>query len=240
MKTEIIVKNYKIRKIKIMKNLVMSIILGLMICIIFNTVAFGDDIKLYKDFSYGTSKGDILKIKDIYDCSDEIGEDALGVDNNTFAGLEMSLVFIFSEEKLVKVSLIFDYDEDKYIKLFGAINSKFTLISIHGDDKQLDLITLYKKEPGNAMSKINDFENIALGKGNITYIFFDKENSQKFSPKVSNALELIQKSAEDAREVDFEIISDEDDVGIFISFIAPKKVMNILQDKLKNTNVEDF
>lgn len=217
-----------------------KIIRGLVILILLNIIGLAEEIKLYKNYTFNMSKSNINKIKGIYDCSKEVGENTLCLDNQTFAGLETLTMFKFINNKLSQILLGFEYNTENYLKLFGVVNNKFAFLAMQSNKGRLDLIELYKKEPKNAISKIGLFESTSLAEGNLTYIFLDKNNTNKLIKRVSNVTELVLKSENNLREVDLMITSDNSEQFILISFNTPKMAIKMTQNSLKNIETEDF
>lgn len=197
--------------------------------------------KLYHDYEFGMSRDEIFKDDQIYDCSEEFEKGALCLNEQKFIGEDVDIGFRFINEKLVTVILFTDFTEESYIAFTGALNSKFQLVTIESDDKKIDLIVQIKKfaEPV-FLKNISDFEQQALANGSIKYTFIEDVEFNKLAKSSANAVDLIMKADSNTRAVEY-IISevDEDTVVGLIQFSAPKKVLQLIQEKSEQ-KYEDF
>jgi len=216
-----------------------KIVYILMIPILLNIFSFAEDIKLYKNYIFGMNRSDIMKIKDVYDCSNYAGEHSLCLDGQTFSELNTTIIYKFINNVLSQIILPFEYTHDNYLNLFGTINNKFTFLAMQNKKNRLDLIELYNNEPKNVKSKVSVFESTSLAQGNITYIFIDNNNTNKFRRQVSNVVELILKS-DNIREIDFQIATNNNGKFILLSFNTPNLALKMIKNNFKKNNTEDF
>ncbi len=217
------------------------ILLLLFFTLFYSTSSADEGVKLFKNYYFGTNRDEILKEPNVYDCSDALGNQGLCVDNQTFSNVDLSYGFKFINNKLIQVVLFSEYSYENYLNLFGTINSKFTLTTMQTQTDRLDLLELYKNDFTNANSRISSFESTALTNGNLTYIFIDNDNTTKETISNSdNVVQLIKNGDDNLREVDYQIITNEDGEFLIVSFSVPKMSLIFLKQTLKEKPIEDF
>jgi hypothetical protein len=199
------------------------------------------DTKLYKEYKFGMQKAEIMKEFNVYDCSEEFENGALCLNEQKFAGEDIEIGFRFLNNKLVTVILFSEFTEDNYINFIGALSSKFQLITIESADKKIDFIVQMKKfKKAEFLKNITDFEQQALASGNIKYTFIEKDSFEKLVRSSVNAVEMIMKSDNSTRAIEYIIAEvDENTVAGLIQFSAPKKSLQLIQEKSKQ-KYDDF
>ena len=222
------------------------LILFLLILFSFNTTASttnaAEPIKLYKNYKFGTDFRTIKKIKGAYDCSEDLGEDALCVEDQKFLGIDVVLGFNFYNKKLSQVSVIMSFNQPNNVKVFSALNKKFTLVQMKNMAGQtLDVVNLTNTKPKSQLqATVQQFEQIALASGEITYSYFETETIRPFFAKSRSILDLVKQAPMNVRGVDYRIFEgDEGDAFGFISFVAPKVMLAALSKEVKKQD-EDF
>ena len=123
------------------------------------------EIKLFKEFSYGMSKEQLLQMPSVFDCSEEVEPNALCIEQTTFSQQPVSVVLRISQNKLVEVMLATDYSHDNYIAFFSALKSKFELVALEDviEGQRFDVIHEIKTQPQEeVMRKITEFEVMGL------------------------------------------------------------------------------
>lgn len=197
-------------------------------------------IRLYKDYSFGMTKTEIMKKSGVYDCSQEFESGSLCLDNQKFVGEPVELGFRFVNNQLVSVVLFTDFTQDNYLKFLGALGSKFEPITIESSNEKVDLLVLKKNhKEAELLKQISDFEQQAIASGYVNYTFIDKTSYQKYNSS-SNTVEMILKADNSMRAVEY-IISEDDEYNVFgvIIFSAPKKMVELIREKSKQ-KYEDF
>lgn len=199
------------------------------------------DTKLYKEYKFGMQKAEIMKGSKVYDCSEEFENGALCLNEQKFAGEKVDIGFRFHDNKLITVVLFSEFTNNNYINFIGALNSKFQLITIENGSKNIDFIVQMKKfKRAEILKNMSDFEQQALAGGNIKYTFIDKDSFEKLVRSSANAVEMIMKSNNSMRAVEYIIAeADENTVDGLIQFSAPKKSLQLIQEKSKQKN-DDF
>ena len=190
--------------------------------------------RLYKNYEFGMSKADIFEDSRVHDCSDLFGEEGrFCLDEQTFAGVDVEIVFAFLEDSLVLVSLVAEFSEQNYLDLFFALNSKFQLTVLGSDDSRIDIVALSKvQESSELLQEINHYEKVGLQNGQLTYIFIERRVFDEYAIWSANMTEMIQKADEDVRVVDYMVtVTDEGDAIVIIRFYAPKRSEQLIQER---------
>ncbi len=201
----------------------------------------GMTAKLYQGYKFGMSKNEIMKNSEIYECSEEFEKGALCLNEQKFAGKDVEIGFRFINKKLVTVVLFSEFTEENYLQFIGAISSKFQLATIASGNKKIDLIVQMKKyKKAKFLKNITDFEQQALSSGDIKYTFIEDDGFNKLIKSSANAVEMIFKADNNIRAVEYIITEvDENTVVGSIQFLAPKKALQLIQNKSKQ-KYEDF
>lgn len=207
-----------------------------MIQIFLLAVSANAEPKIYQDYEFGMSKKDIMKNSEVYDCSKEFEKGALCLSGEEFADEDVDIAFRFVKNRLVSVALISEFSNDSYINFIGAINSKFQMCTIANGSNKIDLIVQIKQyEKSESMKYVADFEQRALANGYILYTFITKDSFKKFMPSSSNTAELIAKSDDSVRTVDYMISDTGNGKTInMLQFSLPKESMKLIQGKSAN------
>ena len=189
--------------------------------------------RLYKEYNFGMSKGDLLEDSRIYDCSDDFNEEGwYCLDNDKFADTTVSIAFEFSDESLVSVLLLSEFSRKKYMDLFFVLNSKMQLISMYNDEGTFDVVMQIQKMSNDTFNRtLNEFEREALLKGNITYAFIDRDVFEKYARGSVDSTDLVIKIDDNARTAEYTITEDGDGAFLVVRFSSPKRYMQLVQDK---------
>ncbi len=214
-----------------MKRLsVMLLAVGLMLT---GTAWAGD--KIYKTWEFGIDRSEILAMEGVQDCSDDLGEGALCLPNDTLFGLDWSMAVKFFKSKLAQVILIGQYSEERYYTTAQSLNKAMALVALQNQAGELlDLIQTFKvMDQAQATQKISQFEQTCKSQGHIKYVYLSKKELSKLPGKSGSMAELVTKSPETLREVDL-VVTDE---GVVLSFTLPKQALKLTSGSGK---VESF
>lgn len=200
--------------------------------------AYADEqIPLFKDYSYGMSKGQIAATGAV-SCTEVLGEveddlkDALCAPGQIkFLKQDWVEIFGFDGDKLIRVILAKEYDPASYSAAVGGmIHNKFMPILMMQGNSSLDVVTAIKEQGQQRASElISDFEQKALtGSSDYYAIFlpldFVKNNNSK------GAFQLLRSAPANLRCV---AITKSDD-GLALTFEALgqtlKSLMNIMKE----------
>lgn len=190
--------------------------------VMFAGSAVAAENKLFKDFAYDAPKASFAKTKGIYDCSADIGGDALCIDDVDFIGHKFVQVLAFTGAKLKAVSLVsMPYEQEVYTSSVAALTKSFQLVAMANKQAQLDLIELAKKskDKNDYVTKLTNFENQSLQAGNLTYTLF--EGVEMKSSYTSAAVMGID-MPETVRAAELAITEEADDSALVIRFSFPK------------------
>ncbi len=79
-----------------------------------------------------------------------------------------------------------------------------------------------------------------MAKGNIKYIFFEKESFQKMAKTSDNAVEMVMNANTNMRVVQYIILEIDDKTTInLIQFTTPQEIHRIMREKSKQ-KYEEF
>ena len=198
--------------------------------------------KLYKNYSYGVSKSEVVDIDpNIYDCSEQFDEDSwLCLDNEKFANTPVEIAFGFIDDSLVSVTIFAEFSSQIYTDFIATLNSKMQLTSLSDGDSNLDIIQKIKGlESSNLIKEIGDFEGQALNNGNITYIFVERDAFLQFFKKAENFADLLLKMDANTRIAEYTVTENDEGAFSIIRFSAPKRQIKLILEKSSKTT-EDF
>jgi hypothetical protein len=223
-----------------MRNAIV-IFTGLLIVVSSLSAYAGNANKLYKGHEFGMSKAEIMKTPNVYDCAEIVEKDALCLDEQEFVGEDVGILFRFINDKLITVLLLFESTFENHTNFIGALSSKFQLSTIETLDKKIDFIVQMKKfKYAQFLKNVTDFEQQAILSGNVKYTFLENDSFKRLVKSSANAVEMIMKAGDNIRAVEYSIISlDDGTVTGAIQFTAPKKTLQIVQEKSKQ-KYDDF
>jgi len=217
---------------------------------IFSSQISAKQFQLYKEFYFGISKSKIMKIPNIYDCSVKFGRGALCLNNQKFLDENITISFIFIDNKLISIILVTEISTETYLKYMSVLGSKFILASMQSQNDSIDVLEemnkTFKKAIKNKIDlnwnnfnkKIHSFQQLGLNREDIKYILIDKKSFENMKNPPINTINLYNNSNENLRIVEFTIIKGTDNSTIgLIQFSIPKM---ILKKIVKNKKYEDF
>ena len=204
------------------------------------SIAKDSQLLLFKDWAFGTSRSHIASLNDVYDCSSELGEEALCKKTFNFLGIEWEIAFMFLKDKLVNITLLTPFSSEKYAAIFSALDS-FKVVAFKSSSDILDIVELKRtiKDKNSLIRKLSQFEKQGLDNGNFNYVFLEKEAIKDFEASAENVSELITKSPIHTREVDYQILTSENETFCILKFILPKATTKVLRE-IKPKKVEKF
>lgn len=176
---------------------------------------------LFKNYAYDSPITNYTEAAGYYDCSADLGTTARCIDDVDFIDQKFNASLIFTGDKLTMVSLVAPYDVDVYSRAMGALGKTF-LLAVMADGKSLlDLVELSGKVKNKEeyVSKLRNYESVALNANELTYTFFEGVTSFK---GLSSAHSLMAAAPDNIRSVDLIVASEEGESDIFIKFSFPK------------------
>lgn len=224
-------QNTRINGSSIMMNI--SSLLSLFVLILSVSANASASSKLYKEYKFGMHKEEISGNSEVYDCSESMEAGALCLDEQRFAGVDVTIIFRFHEEKLVTVMLYSSFSQGNYITLMGALSSKFQLSTLDSGDSKLDLVIQRKKlEQASFVKAVTDFEARAIAKSDLKLTFIDKKSFNELLDSAVNSTEMMTVGDNTVRVVEYYIMeAEEDEVLGLIQFSAPKEYIRLIEKK---------
>jgi|GEM_PF-1130568 len=184
--------------------------------------ALAADNKLYKDFAYDAPKAGFVKAKGFFDCSADIGGDALCQENVDFIGHKFLQVLAFDGQKLKNVALVAQpFEQAVYASATAALSKGFVLAALANGTSQLDLIELAKKSANrnDYVTQLSNYESQSLNAGNLTYTFFEGVEMKKSYTSVAV---MSMDMPENVRAAEMIVSEEGDESAIIIRFSFPK------------------
>lgn len=195
---------------------------------------------LFKDYQYGASYEEFSEDLGYYDCTQEIGANALCLEVVPFVGHEFEMALVFNQQRLTSVSLFTDFDNDLHAKVMGALAKNFTLVALQGQDAIFDLITEAKSSSNAATygANLNNFEVLQLSNGQLSYVFL--EQTESALSKVNNATQAALSLPKGQRGAELIVMEDDEaDTFLLINFTSPRLEIE-RQEQLMAEPTEDF
>lgn len=175
--------------------------------------------KLFKDFAYDAPKASFAK--GFYDCSADMGGDALCQDDVDFIGHKFTQVLVFEQKKLRNVALFVEpFDQAVYASATGALAKSFTLSALADGKSQLDLLELARttRDRNAYVTKVNNYESQGLSGGDMTYTFFEGVQSKDYASVAVMSLDM----PESVRAAEMIVSEDSESSSLIIRFSFPK------------------
>jgi hypothetical protein len=186
---------------------------------------------LFKEFIYGQSRPDLLKVPGVEIC-DEVVKDALCRDKQSFSGFDDWIqVLMFSNGKLALVAMSGAKEDSRYTKVVGTLlQGGYTPLVMQSGPKTFDGLTvMHEKGAKEFESAFVGFEASALNSGvPLTYTFVQNDVVKK-SPKSKTFFELLRDADNNMRTVELVI----DDSNIIVRFLAPKAALGDQLEQMK-------
>jgi hypothetical protein len=176
----------------------------------------------------------VAKIEGVYDCTAEVGEDALCLPGQKYDDIDTMVILRFYYNKLLQVNISFKYDEQTHLKLFKKLNSEYIFLAMKSKIGSFDIVEQKKKIPNKYLDEIQRFENIALEKGNISYVFLDKKYAAPLVNESKSIKEVLKKADMKLKEADLYVVNEKDKKLIYIAFLYPKLATDFVYHKEKN------
>lgn len=194
--------------------------------------------KLFKNYVYDSPASAYTEVAGYYDCSADIGGNALCLDNVDFIGHKFTAALIFSNSKLTVLSLVSPFDQTLSATAMGAIAKTFRLAGLSDGKSQLDIIELASSTSSNDAfeSKLSNYESSAMSGGQVTYTFLEGLDRSK---KYSNVLKLLESSPDNVRSAEIMLSGKGPEAALIIRFSFPKLEANKVKAAALNP-VESF
>ena len=200
----------------------MKILLFVLAITLCSGTAFAEGPQLFKDFSFGQPRADLLQKAGMVPC-DEVEKEALCREGQKFAGFsDWEQLFLFRGGKLSLVALTGPTDDDRYVKTIGTItNNGFIPAVLQSGDKYFDFIKEVKEKGKAAAADLATFEAAALnGASGLTFTFIEKADA-KGAAKTGSFISFIGAAPQTLRAVEVEIAGDD----MYVRFLAPKAAL---------------
>lgn len=209
-----------------MKKFLLTLV---MIAAMVNTVS-SQEIKLFKEYTYGLSQAEVQKKSKAKICGEGFPDNILcGPKQVSFADLQWWQVFSFEGGALRQVMLFKkQFNPSSFSYITNTIkNNKFLLVAMAADDDHLDLIEIRLQDSEVANTKL---KNLLAKEGSakkVTYAFCEET---PITPLISdknihNLSELLYNSSPFLRVVEVSKTNDSIVINFFIrlSYLAGKK-----------------
>jgi hypothetical protein len=192
-----------------------------------------DQVLLFKDFAYGTTKEEFKKKVKAPDCGQSAdGYDVSCLKNYDFLGYKWTILFAFENDKLVLISLTGNSDYNKLIGMVKSLSETFIIVSAQSATDSFDFISIAKsKGIAAASDALTQFERVAMLQGKITYVFLEGDTVKHLLKSSNNLTEIVQNAPINLREIDLEINADGAKSRMSVRFVAPIKAQ---QEALEN------
>ncbi|MGJ8486266.1 hypothetical protein ACSFVZ_19830 [Pseudoalteromonas sp. SYSU M81236] len=196
-----------------------------------------NDIKLFKNYYYGTHIANFRESKGYYDCSLELKNNAVCLSGVDFTDTSFELALIYEDKKVVGVTLFNLFTNELHQKLFANLIRGFNMSAIQGKDELFDIISKSKSESENNFTdELVKFENTALHQGEISYIFIEKHANFANADDYTSAIVSTPKNI---RAIVYNITTVEGNSYIRLSFTLPQ--MDLKRQRANFLNAkEDF
>lgn len=199
-----------------------------------NTVAGINGKTLFKDYKFGQTMSEIKKTGSFEDCSDFFEMPALCIKNVNFLDDKYDAGLLFEDNVLKSVCLYTEFNEESYMSLPASLEkNNFQLVILQDDKEKIDVIQASKKQTRqNFLDKLTDFENRMLSGNDALIGFLEIKGVKKPVSQYTTSLELISDLPSSAREVDMNIITDDDGKRyLALSFTMVKNSIETLGKK---------
>ena len=133
---------------------------------------------LFQDFRFNDPRQDLTGRPGMYDCSADLGAEALCLDGVEYLGRDWAADFAFSRGRLIAVGLVRPFDRSLYLDAFAAVTKYSALVAMETEDQTLDLIRLLAENTdGQRFSDtVTAFEADGMEASRLAYIFLDKRS----------------------------------------------------------------
>ncbi|MGE4291396.1 MAG: hypothetical protein AB7E32_04210 [Desulfovibrio sp.] len=150
-------------------------------------------VRLFRNYSLGMSRQEVLAGEGAYDCAEALGPDAVCMDAVEFLGQNWSLDFAFSSQGLNTVSLRAPFSRELYARSFAALDERFELVSLQSDAEPLDLVALWRKstDSGEASRRMSEYEAAGMARSNLAYVFLERWGVQQALDQAASVKELL-------------------------------------------------
>lgn len=206
------------------------IVLGLLLCC---GDAFAGGPQLFKEFSYGQTRGDILKTSGIFPC-DSVREGALCREAQSFSGLnDWAQILVFENGKLTLVGLSGDAKANRLQKVATTlVSGGFLPLVLQSGDKHFDGISVIRKRGAKAFDEeFGAFESAALNGREPLIYTFAKTEQVKGAGSAATYIEVVRNAGVDMRAVEVEATKSR----VIVRFLAPKAALVDHLEQMKGT-----
>ncbi|MEF2144926.1 MAG: hypothetical protein V3573_05730 [Desulfovibrionaceae bacterium] len=184
-----------------------------------------EEIRLFRDFSFGMSRQQLLAMDGVYDCSDMLGEGALCLDRVDFLDHPWDMDFEFAANALVSLSLRAPYSQRLYTRAFAELDERFELVALQSTDEPLDLVALWRSagDTAEASRRMTEYETKGMASSSLAYVFLERSAVQEVMHRASSAADLLRLARREVREVGLVLYRDEAGQDwIVLSFDLPR------------------
>lgn len=143
---------------------------------------------LFSDIRAGTARQDLAALPGMYDCSAELGAEALCLDGVEHLGRDWAADFAFHRGRLTAVSLVRPFDRSLYLDAFAAITKRSALVAMQSEEGTLDLIRMLAEDADGQhfTDTVTGFEARGLRASRLAYVFLDKLSIAPVSDKAGD------------------------------------------------------
>lgn len=198
--------------------------IGILFCALANGA--GNEAKLFKDYTYLSARDSYVNQQGYYDCSADVGSDALCKDDVRFMDHSFTAALVFSAGKLHHISLMTEQDQAIFAKLFGTLSQTFTLVALNDGKSQLDILHTLQNDR-SAKQTITSFEGGGINGGSFTYIMLEKVAAMDKADSLISALAL---QPDTVRSADLMVVGQGADSVIVLKFALPKREAQLVRD----------
>lgn len=180
--------------------LLLCVLVTALPCVAFPARA--DQMRLFRDFSLGMSREEVLSRPGAYDCADVLGPHAVCVDQVLFLEQPWDMDFEFSPQGLQNVSLRAPFTPELYTRAFAALDERFELVTLQSDEAPLDLVALWKTAPnsGEASRRMTEYETRGMQRSKLAYVFLERSGVHEALRQAQDVQELLRGARPGTRE----------------------------------------
>ncbi len=203
------------------------------------TPCFAEEIKLFKNYSYGMSKEQVEETTNLIPCEAATLEGDLCTPHKiTFLGEEWIQAFYFHNDELRYVGLFSTFTEGLLHKsLQGISQNGFVLMHIVSDSSAFDAVPYLPEGRDITLEALSTWEHENQNSQAFTYSLVEEKNLKQMivERNVKSTASFIHKAPITTRMVEIELTS----MSVTVKFLAPIKA---LEDHRKENQVskEEF
>ena len=143
---------------------------------------------LFGSHRAGEPRQAVAGLPGVYDCSADLGPEALCLDGAEYLERDWALDFAFADGRLAAVGLVRPFDHGLYLDVFAAVTKRSALVAMQTEAESLDLVRLLAENPdGQRFSDtVTAFEAEGMRAARLAYVFLDKASIAPLADKAGD------------------------------------------------------